>query len=171
MKHGVRWDTWMAILGFLVMLGTTAAGCYYPNPTATPWEATGVQVTRLELPLGGDGQSFKVGEFILEGREGSGASERQFHDRALLIIHPFRGPDGEVSGYLRRTYASGGRRALRLLGTIERVAGNPETLIAGGRVYTVESGSGGTRPFAWIGSFELHLDPATGRLSARGSRP
>lgn len=71
MNRGVQWAVRSTILGFLVVQGVTACG---RDRDAVPvtWEASGIQVTRLDLPLAGDLHKFTLRGYVLEGRERSG---------------------------------------------------------------------------------------------------
>lgn len=87
-----------AVAAFLVPLGTIESGCG-KHPAPFTWEASGVRVAELDLPLGADGVSFKVGECLLEGREGSGRSSRQFRDR-MILTPEFTGRESPPYGYV-----------------------------------------------------------------------
>lgn len=154
-----------AIAAFVVLLGTMETGCVR-HPTPITWEASGVRLTELDLPLTGDGVSFKVGEYLLEGQEGSGGSGRQFHDRHLLTAD-LRRSQGPVFGYVSRTYRNGGTRVLRLHGWAKRPAGDPEVIVVVARSYSVEY-DGSTRAWASTDMLEFRLDPVIGHVSARG---
>jgi hypothetical protein len=139
-------------------------GC---DPTAIPvtWEASGVQVTRLEMPLDEHGNTFIVGEYALEGREGSGDTARPFRDRVLLTIHA-QGIESHVLGYIARTYDAGQVRTFRLYGTERRPARDSKTMLVIGRAHALRPAGTGPYPFmAWI---ELRLDAASGRILAKG---
>lgn len=154
-----------ALAAFAVLLGTLETGCVR-HPAPFTWEASGVRVAELDLPLAADGASFKVGEYLLEGREGPGGSGRQFHDR-LLLTADLRRSHGLVFGYVNRTYRDGGTRVFQLHGRVERPAGDPGVIVVAARGYPVES-DGTTRAWASTDMLELRLDPAIGHVSARG---
>jgi hypothetical protein len=107
---------------FIVMLSVAGSGCDR-KPIPVTWAASGIQVTRLDMPLDGSGHTFMVGEYTLDGREGSGRGAREFRDRVLLTTHA-SWLEGHVLGYLTRTYAGGHVRTFRLSGTMERVRQN-----------------------------------------------
>lgn len=148
-----------------VFLAAGVSGC---DRRAIPvtWEATGVQVTRLEMLLDEHGNSFIVGEYALEGREGSGDPVRTFRDRVLLTVHA-QGIESHVLGYITRTYDSGQVRTLRLYGTERRVARDSKTMVVTGWAHGLAPAGSGPYPFmAWI---EVRLDSASGRILAQGS--
>jgi hypothetical protein len=121
-------------------------------------------VTGLELPLGGDGHKFVVGEYALEGEERSAGSAREFRDRVVLTLQ-LRGQERQVWGYATRTYADGETLTFRLSGMLQPVWRDPEVMVMTGRTHSVWSDSLiSHRPMAWI---ELRLDPQTGRISAK----
>lgn len=173
LKSGTyRFDwTRRAMVAFLVLL--SAAGCGRDGrPVRVVWEASGVQVTRLDLPLGGDGNAFVVSEYLLEGQEVSGRGVRQFRDRMVLTTRftgresPFHGY--VVQGYINRTYGNGVVRAVRLQGRMELLAGHPEEALVIGGVYPVGSGGGTDNRLVSTVSFQIRLDPASGRILAKG---
>ena len=154
-----------AIAAFVVLLGTMESGCVQ-HPARITWEARGVRLAEIDLPLSDDGVSFKVGEYLLEGQEGSGGSGRQFHDR-LLLTADLRRSQGPVFGYVSRTYRNGSTRVLRLHGWAERRAGDPDAIVVVARCYPVES-DGTTRAWTSTDMIELRLNPAIGHVSAKG---
>jgi hypothetical protein len=149
----------------LVLLGTMGTGCVR-NPAPITWEAGGVRVAELDLPLSGDGVSFKVGEYLLEGWERSGGVGRQFNDR-LLLTADLRGSHGLVFGYIHRAYRHGGARVLRLHGRVEPPAGDPDVIVVLARSYPVES-DGTARAWSLTETVELRLNSASAHVSARG---
>lgn len=165
MIHRSVWGVRAAIIVFMVVLSAAIGGCN-PKPLPVTWTANGVQVTRLEMPLDGRGYAFVVGEYTLEGRENSGRGAREFHDRMLLITH-LAGPVSHVLGYITRTYTGSGTLTLRFSGVIERVERDPEAMVVTGRAHML--GPGGPVIYASMSWVELRLDPATGRISAKGS--
>ncbi len=165
MTHRWGWTVRRTIAVVAVVLSATASGC---DRTAIPvmWEASGVEVTRLEMPLDEHGNIFIVGEYALEGQEGSGDGARPFRDRALLTTHDL-GLEGQVLGYITRTYDGGQTRTFRLYGTVRRVARGAKTMVVIGRAHGLRPASTGPYPFmAWV---ELRLDAASGRILAKGS--
>lgn len=90
------WRLRSAIAVFPLFLGFAGGGCVQ-NPIPVTWEASGVQVAQLDLPLGGGGPAFTASEYVLEGRELAARDGRQFRDRALLVTD-FRGREGHVFG-------------------------------------------------------------------------
>lgn len=165
MMHRSAWRIWTAITMFAVVLSAASTGCN-KQPIPVTWTASGIQVTRLDMPLDRSGHTFMVGEYTLEGRESSGRGAREFRDRMLLTIH-LRGFESHVLGYIARTYASGGTLALRFSGVIDRAGQNPKEMIVTGRVHML--GPGGLVTYATMSWVELRLDPASGRISAKGS--
>ncbi|MCI0371571.1 MAG: hypothetical protein L0214_09340 [candidate division NC10 bacterium] len=163
MVHRLGWGVWGGLALFLLMLGGAVSACG-PDPARVNWAASGVQVTGLELALGGDGHKFVVGEYALEGQEWSAGRAREFRDRVLLTLQ-LRGPERQVWGYATRTYADGGTFTFRLSGMLQPVWRDPEVMVMTGRTHSVWSdGLVSHRPMVWI---ELRLDPQTGRISAK----
>jgi hypothetical protein len=118
------------------------------------------------MPLDEYGNTFIVGEYALEGREGSGDTARPFRDRVLLTIHA-QGIEGHVLGYISRTYDAGQVRTFRLYGTERRVTRDSKTMAVIGRAHALRPAGTGPYPLmAWV---ELRLDAASGRILARGS--
>jgi hypothetical protein len=118
------------------------------------------------MPLDEYENTFIIGEYALEGREGSGHPARPFRDRVLLTVHA-QGIESRVLGYITRTYDGGQVRTLRLYGTERRVARNSKTMVVTGWAHGLGPvGSGHYHFMAWI---ELRLDSASGRILARGS--
>lgn len=167
MKRGLEWGVRSTILGCLVVLGATACG-RDRNAVLVIWEASGVEVTRLDLPLAGALHTFTVREYVLEGRERSGKTVREFRDRALLTADVL-GHDGRVFGYVNRTYADGDTVALRLSGSTERLAGGRDEASVLGRVIAIGSDGGLDNRLVSLSRFEMRLDPVGGRISAKGS--
>jgi hypothetical protein len=156
-----------------LLLILSAAGCGRDrNPPQVVWEASGVQLTRLDLPLGGDSRSFVVSEYLLEGQEASGRSVRKFRDRMVLTTE-ITGPESPfhgyvVQGYINRTYGNGRNLALRLHGRMEPPTGNPGEALVIGRVYPVGDGGAISNRTLFMDRFEIRLDAANGRISAKG---
>ncbi len=98
-----------AIAAILALLGTMGIGCVQ-HPASITWKASGLRIAELDLPLGGDGNSFRVGEYVLEGREDPAGGGRQFQDR-LLLTADLRRSQGPAFGYVNRTYRDGGTQA------------------------------------------------------------
>ena len=155
---------WQTMPGIVLVLAAAAGGCL-PDPTQGKWEASGVQVTRIELPLADSGYTFRVGEYTLEGREGTEHGARVFRDRFLLTTN-LRGRDGQLWGYATRTYADGTTRTFGLSGTLRPVWTEPGVMIVVAYAHPVgpDGGPTGHRPRAWV---ELRLDARTGRISAK----
>ncbi len=133
-----------AIAAFLVLLGTMGTGGVR-HPAPITWEANGVRLAELDLPLTGDGVSFKVGEYLLEGREGSGRSSRQFRDRMILTTQ-LTGRESPlyryvVHGYIHGTYGNDPIQALRLHGRMKPPTGNQGEALMIGRMYPVGHGA------------------------------
>lgn len=161
------WAVRTAMAAFVVALTTAIVGCSR-NAPAIEWVASGIQVMQLDLPLSGDGDTFTVREYVLEGQAASDKGLRQFRDCLLLTSH-LSGGKGEVLGYMNRTYDDGTKRALRLLGRMERPPGNPEAMIVNGRTYLLQPEKGASESLKWVDMVQLRLDPASGRISAKGS--
>jgi hypothetical protein len=162
----LRWWIKRVMVAVLTVLG--AAGCGRDqNTVPLTWEASGTQVTRLELPLAGDVHSFVVGEYVLQGQESSGQNVRYFRDRTLLTADVLR-DHGQVSGYVNRMYAGGDTLALRIYGRIEPVAGDPKEALVTGRVFPVAFDGGVSTRLMAIHRFEMRLDRGRGKISARG---
>lgn len=155
---------WQPMAGIAVLLAAAASGCL-PDPTQVKWEANGVQVTRLDMPLAGSGYTFLVTEYALEGQEGAEQGARAFRDRFLLTTH-LRGRDGHVVGFATRTYADGTTRAFGLSGTLRPVWTEPGMTVVTAYAHPIGSDGGPTnhRPRAWV---QLRLDVRTGRISAK----
>jgi hypothetical protein len=118
------------------------------------------------MPLDEYGNTFIVGEYALEGREGSGDLTRPFRDRMLLTIYA-QGIESRVLGYFTRTYDGGQVRTLRLHGTERRVARDSKTMVVTGWAHGLGPAGAGPYPFmTWI---ELRLDAVSGRILAQGS--
>jgi hypothetical protein len=118
------------------------------------------------MPLDEYGNTFIVGEYALEGREGPEDFVRPFRDRMLLTIHA-QGIESHVLGYIARSYDGGQVRTFRLYGTERRVARDAKTMVVNGWAQALRSSGTGPYPFmAWV---ELRLDAASGRILARGS--
>ncbi|HET7854255.1 MAG TPA: hypothetical protein VFM04_07340 [Candidatus Methylomirabilis sp.] len=113
-----------------VVLAAGVGGCDRTSVPVT-WMASGTEVTRLEMPLDEYGNTFIVGEYALEGREGSGDPTRTFRDRVLLTIHA-QGIESGVLGYVTRTYDGGRVRTLRLHGPERRGARDSKTMVVTG---------------------------------------
>ncbi|MGH7370524.1 MAG: hypothetical protein ACREJK_01570 [Candidatus Methylomirabilales bacterium] len=159
------WSARRMVAVWATALGVLANGCDRSSIPVT-WEASGVQVTRLEMPLDDYGNTFIVGEYALEGREGSGDLARPFRDRVLLTIHA-QGIESNVLGYIARSYDGGQVRTFRLYGTERRVVRDTTTMVVIGRAHALRPAGTGRYPFmAWI---ELRLDAANGRILAKGS--
>jgi hypothetical protein len=148
-----------------VLLAAGVIGC---DRTAIPviWEASGTEVTRLEMPLDDEGNMFIVAEYALEGREDSGDGARLFRDRLLFSTHHL-GLEGQVFGYITRTYDRGQARTFRLYGMARRVARHSQAMVVIGWAQTLGPSGAGALPFmAWV---ELRLYTASGRMLAKGS--
>jgi hypothetical protein len=165
MFHRSDWGRCGAIGVFLGVFAVAGGGCMRDPPPAR-WAASGVQVARLEMPLGGSGHTFMVGEYVLEGREGAEPDARQFRDRLLLTTH-LRGRDGRVWGYATRTYADGTTRVFSLSGMVRRDGTNPQVIALAAWVqqYRLD----GPVSYGPTDAVELQLDPASGRISAEAS--
>jgi hypothetical protein len=171
MKLGCCWRRRIAFGAYFVVLAATACG-RDRNVLPFTWEASGVQVARLDLPLGGDGHAFVVREYLLDGQEGSRGSARQFRDRMVLTTERdgFVGPlhGYVVRGYVNPTYAAGLVRGLRLHGRMEPLTGQPDLALVIGRVYPLGFGGGIDNRLVSIDRFEIRLDPVSGRIAAKG---
>lgn len=164
MRHRSGWRVWRAVLAFAVVLALGGGGCGRDQALVT-WTASGTRVTRLDMPLD-HAHSFMVGEYVLEGREGSGPGARAFRDRLLLTAHR-RGDEGHVWGYGTRTYADGATQSFGLSGMVRAVGRDPEVMAMTGWVQFIgPDGLVTYRPRAWV---ELRLDPANGRISVEAS--
>lgn len=162
MRQHVDRTVWGTLLAAAVMLAIAGGGCLR-DPSRVKWTASGVQVTRLEMPLAGSGYTFLVGEYALDGREGPEPGGRAFRDRILLTAH-LRGRDGQVLGFGTRTYADGTTRAYGLSGTLRPVGTEPRVMVVAAWAHPIRpDGPIGFGPAAWV---ELRLDPRTGRISA-----
>lgn len=165
LTHRPHWGRVRTMPLLAIVLGAAASGC---DRTAVPvtWQASGVQVTRIEMPLDENGTIFRVGEYVLKGREGDGRGAREFRDRVLLTTHA-QGIASQVLGYVTRTYDGGHVRTFRLYGTERRVARDSKMMVVIGRAHGLNRAGAGPYPFmAWV---ELRLDSATGRILAKGS--
>lgn len=156
---------WWTIAGIVVVLTAVASGCLR-DPTQVKWAASGVQVTRIEMPLARSGYIIVVGEYTLEGREGPEPAARTFRDRLLLTTH-LRGREGQVLGFATRSYADGTTRAFSLSGTLRPVGplgADPRVMVVAAWTHPVspDGGPAGSRATAWV---TLRLDPKTGHIS------
>ena len=155
-----------AIAAVLVLLATMGIGCVRQAAPVT-WEASGVRVAELDLPLAGDVHRFSVSEYVLEGQESSGKNARRFRDRALVTADVL-GEYGQLFGYVNRTYVGGGTLAFRLYGRIEPKAGDPDEALVVGRVFAVGRDGGIQNRLVSLDRVEIRLDHARGKISARG---
>lgn len=163
-KHRFGWEVRRTIAAYVMFLGAATNGCDEASVPLT-WTASGARLTGLEMPLDQHG-TFIVGEYTLVGRERFGRNTQDFRDRMLLTIHD-QGIQSHVLGYITRTYDRGQVRTFRLVGTPRRVAQNSKMMVVTGRAHGVGTKSGTSyAPMAWV---EIHLDPTTGRISAKGS--
>jgi len=165
MADGWGWSVRQTIVAVGVALAATVSGCDRTSAPVT-WTASGFQVTRLEMPLDDGGSSFMAGEYVLEGREDAGCGDRRFRDRMLLTAHDL-GTESHVLGYLTRTYGGGERLIFRLYGTARRIGRDPGPMVVIAHAHRL--GPAGARHYPFMPRIELRLDPASGRILARGS--
>jgi hypothetical protein len=117
------------------------------------------------MTIGQGPRTFAVSEYELVGQERAAGAVRSFRDRMLLISR-LRSREGEPEAYVTRHYADGAEQVFRFHAQAAAPGDGTRTLLARGRAYPV--GPDGTVAYHWVAQIELEVEPATGRVEARG---